>query len=215
MSTLAGDWYSSGTFWTGAGVVVALLVGIATVAVSYLTRFARQRLDFGLRTVAPLLGALDGRAEVELLHHGTKLRRPHLAEVVLIGRGRRDIPRAAFDNGDPIRFDLTARVVELLEVKATDSASATPIPQARTEGSALLVGPALIGRRQRVVFRVLVEGRPYLRCEAPLPNAQVRYCTFDPRGFELRASRRLLVTVFMGLWGLSVLLGMAFFWITN
>lgn len=52
---VSGAWYSSGTFWTGAGVVVALVVGLATVVVTYLTRFARQRLEYGLRTIASLL----------------------------------------------------------------------------------------------------------------------------------------------------------------
>ncbi|WP_433236338.1 hypothetical protein [Actinomadura nitritigenes] len=176
MSTVAGSWYNSGTFWTGAGVVVALLVGIATVAVTYLTRFARQRLECSLRTVAPLLTAPDAvRDELEVLHRGVKLEHPYMAEVVLAGSGRRDIPRADFDNGDPIRLDLGTPIVKLLRVQATDSASATPAPPVRVDGTALLVGPALIGRRQRIVLNALVKGElAGLRCEAPLPNARVR-----------------------------------------
>lgn len=88
--SIAGAWYSSGTFWSAAGVVVTLWVGIGEVAVGYLARFARQRLDFRLRTAAPLLTADGVRAgELELLHRGVKLEQPYLAEVVLAGRGRR------------------------------------------------------------------------------------------------------------------------------
>jgi hypothetical protein len=176
----AGEWYNSGTFWSAAAVVVALLVGIATVAVTYLTRFTRQQLAYGLRTVVPLLTAPEGvRDDLELRHRGISLEHPHLVEVVLAGRGRRDIPRAAFDNDEPIRLDLRVQIVELLQVTATDSASATPIPPARVDATALLIGPALIGRRQRLVLSCLVEGRPSLHCSAPLPNARVRRHAYD------------------------------------
>ncbi|MEU8304969.1 hypothetical protein AB0C84_15550 [Actinomadura sp. NPDC048955] len=171
----AGAWYSSGTFWTGAGAATTLVVGIATVAVTYLTRFARQRLIYGLRTVAPLLTAPAGvRDELELRHRGVKMEHPFVAEVLLAGRGRRDVPRAAFDNGEPIRLDLGVRVVELLRVAVTDSASATPTPPVRFEGTALLVGPALIGRRQSILLTCLLEDEPStVSCSAPLPNARV------------------------------------------
>jgi hypothetical protein len=179
---IAGEWYSSGTFWTGAGAAVTLLVGIATVAVTYLTRFARQRLEYGLRTVAPLLTAPDGvRDGLELRHRGVLLERPYLAEVVLAGWGRRDVPRAAFDNGEPIRLDLGVRIVELLQITATDSASATPVPPARVDGTELLIGPALIGRRQRIVITCLTEDKPReVSCAAPLANARVRQRVRDP-----------------------------------
>ncbi|MDL4776249.1 hypothetical protein [Actinomadura xylanilytica] len=85
---------------------------------------------------------------------------------MLAGEGRRDIPRAAFDNGAPIRLDLGTSIVEFLQVTRTGSASATPAPPVRAEGAALPVGPALIGRRQRIMLTALVEGEPELSCEA-------------------------------------------------
>lgn len=179
---IASAWYSSGTFWTATAAVVTLLVGVATVSVTYLTRFARQRLDYGMRTVAPLLTAPDGvRDDLRLFHRGVRLEHPYLAEVVLAGRGRRDIPRSAFDNGDPIRLDLHVPIVELLQGSVIDAtSSATPAPRVRIDGTALLVGPALIGRRQRLTLTVLVEGEPALSCDAPLPNALVRDQAFRP-----------------------------------
>ncbi|WP_089316993.1 hypothetical protein [Actinomadura mexicana] len=198
--SIAGAWYSSGTFWTATGVVVTLLVGLGTGAVTYLTRFARQRLDYGLRTVAPLLTAPDGvRDDLELRHRGVKLERPYLTEVVLAGRGRRDIPRSAFDNGAPIRLNLGAAIVELLQVKTTDSASSTPPPPVATDAEALLIGPGLIGRRQRITLSVLVEGEPDLSCEAPLPNARVRSRSVDPIDPVDRAADLLRLTLAAGL----------------
>ncbi|QXJ25806.1 hypothetical protein AGRA3207_007357 [Actinomadura graeca] len=142
----------------------------------YLTRFARPRLEYGLRTSAPLLTAPGGvRDELEVRHRGVRQERPFLREVVLAGRGRRDVPRSAFDGDDPIRLDLGVRIVELLQVEASDPASATPPPPVRVEGTALLVGPALLGRRQRLVFTCLAQGRPRkVRCSAPLLNTTVR-----------------------------------------
>jgi hypothetical protein len=76
-----------------------------------------------------------------------------------------------------------------LRIRATDSASATPTPPVRVDGTALLVGPALIGRRQRIVLSALVEGEPSdLRCEAPLPNARVRRQR-DPSKVQERLAR--------------------------
>lgn len=90
----ADAWYNSGTFWTGAGAAATLVVGIATVAVTFLTRFARPRLEYAMGTVTPLLTAPDGvRADLELSHRGVRLEHPYVVQVTLTGRGRRDIPR--------------------------------------------------------------------------------------------------------------------------
>lgn len=197
--SIAGEWYSSGTFWSAAAVVVTLLVGVATVAVTYLTRFARQRLEYGLRTVAPLLTAPDGvRDDLELRHRGVRLEQPHLVEVVLAGSGRRDIPGTSFDNGDPIRLDLGVPIVELLQITADDSASATPTPPVHAVGTALLVGPALIGRRQHLTLTALVQGEPSLRCEAPLPNARVRRGVHAPEATRERLRKLQIVLVVLG-----------------
>ncbi|MEU4827101.1 hypothetical protein AB0H37_34965 [Actinomadura sp. NPDC023710] len=195
--SIAGAWYSSGTFWTGAGAAATLVVGLATVAVTYLTRFARQRLDYRLRIVVPLLTAPAGvRDDLELRHRGVRLTHPYIVAVELVGRGRRDIPHAAFDNGQPIRLDLGVPIVELLRITATDSASATPEPPVRVEGTALLIGPALIGRRQRIVLTCLMQNRPQsLRCSAPLPNAQVRRRDTDP--LPLPSDRLLLIALLL------------------
>src|ERR1017187_8560086 len=70
---VAGGWYTSGTFWASAGVVVAVLADVAVVWVTLTAGFPR-RLYFGLRAAAPLLAAPAGiRGDLELRHRGTAL----------------------------------------------------------------------------------------------------------------------------------------------
>lgn len=72
--TIAVEWYESGTFWTAAGVVVALLVGGASVSVGYIVGFPRRRLLYGMPTVAAMLTAPPGvRGDLELRHRGKVL----------------------------------------------------------------------------------------------------------------------------------------------
>jgi hypothetical protein len=172
---VAGPWLTSGVFWTGAGALAATAGGATTAWVTYTVGLPRRRLLYGLRKVTPLVTAPDGvRAELELSHRGQSLDQPHVIEFELVGRGRRDISHGAFDAGAPIRFDLLTPIIELLEVAASDSSSSTPMPPVRIDGTVLTVGPSLIGRRQKLVFSLLVEGEPTLRCEAPLPDVEVR-----------------------------------------
>jgi hypothetical protein len=208
---VAGELYTSGTFWSAMSVLVALIVGAATVAVTYLTRFARPRLIYGVGTKTPLLTAPDGvRDDLELRHRGRLLKTPHVIEVVLAGEGRRDIPRTAFDGGEPIRLDLGAPIVELLQVKAVDSASATPTPPVHVDGAALLVGPALIGRRQTITITALVEGEPTLHCDAPLPNARVRQALSIPppltRDAKVDRAVKMAIPLVFGIAAIVVLL---------
>jgi hypothetical protein len=174
---IAAEWYTSGTFWAGAGVAVAALVGGATVVVTYMGAFSRRRLLWGASTVAPLLSAPDGvRGKLELRHDGQLLTDPHVLEVVLTVQGRRDIPSDAFDNDTPIRVEAGVPIVELLRVVAEPSSPRAP--GTRVDGTALEVGPGLIGRRQKLTFTLLVEGEPDLDCQAHLIDVDPR--RYDP-----------------------------------
>jgi hypothetical protein len=172
---IAGEWYSSEPFWAGVGALATLAVGGLTAWVAYTIGFPRRRLLYYVRTETPLLTAPDGvRDDLELKHRGRLLERPYVIELVIVGRGRRDIPRDAFDNGEPIRLDLGVPIVELLQSTTSDSDSSRPVPQVRVDGTALAVGPVLIGRRQELVLSALVEGKPSLRCEAALTDVRVQ-----------------------------------------
>ncbi|WP_147312425.1 hypothetical protein [Thermomonospora umbrina] len=138
----------------------------------YRAQFPKRRLMYWRRSVTPLLTAPAGvRGDVELRHKGRVLERPYAVDVILAGRGRRDVPSSAFDGG-PLRLDVGAPIVEVLQV-IDDPKCSTPTPRVRVDGSALLVGPDLIGRRQRIVFSLLVEDRPTLTCRSPLIDVPV------------------------------------------
>jgi hypothetical protein len=75
--------------------------------------------------------------------------------ITLTSRGRRDIPRDAFDD-KPVCLYLGRPIVERLKV--TTSPSDRPGPSYVIDGSRLEIGPSLLGRRQTTVFSLLVDG---------------------------------------------------------
>jgi hypothetical protein len=177
---IAGATYASGTFWAGAGVVVAALATVAGVWVTFSVGFPRRRLYFGLRATAPLLTAPVGmRSHLELRHRGTTLADPHVLTVDLISRGRKDIPSDAYNDRQPLQLDVGARIVEILQV--TSEPQTLQPPQIATDGTLLRIGPSLIGRRQAITINVLTDsGEPSLTCRSPLIDVQVRQRTDAP-----------------------------------
>ena len=173
---VAGGWYTSGTFWASAGVVVAVLAAVAVVWVTLTAGFPR-RLYFGLRAAAPLLAAPAGiRGDLEPRHRGTALADPRVVTVELVSRGRKDIPSEAYDDRQPLVLDVGARIVEVLQV--TSGPGILPVPRITPDGAALKIGPSLIGRRQEITINILTDGgQPSLACRSPLIDVQVRQRT--------------------------------------
>lgn len=166
---IAGEWYESETFWTAAGVVVAVLVGVATLTVTYRVAYPRRRLVYALK-VTPLLNT-SSRYGLEISYRDKVIREPHLAELVIEGKGRRDITSATFDNNAPLTFHLTAQIVHVLHT--IGNTSNLPV-ELDDQERALKIGPGRIGRRQRLVTTVLVDGKPYLMCrDNPLIDVKV------------------------------------------
>jgi hypothetical protein len=170
----AGQWYVSGTFWTASGVISAVVIGIVTVIVTWWVGFPTRRLLYRVSSVTPLLSAPDGmRGDLELRHRGRLVGDPHVLEIELTGNGRRDIPSSAFDGGAPIAMRLSAPIVELLQIDSKSSLEAAS-SKVRTDEGAVLVGPCLIGRRQKISITLLVEGKPQVTCRASLVDVQIR-----------------------------------------
>lgn len=171
---LAGEWYTSGTLWAAGAVVVALLVGILTVVVTYMVGFPKRRLLYGVPVATPLLTTPDGvlRGELELRHRGELLTEPHVVELKLLSKGRKDIPSTAYDGGAPIRLDVGARIIEILQTSSTPSTLAPP--RVAVDGTALAIGPSLLGRHQGISFTLLVEGSPCLTLESSLVDVDVK-----------------------------------------
>src|ERR1022692_3927140 len=124
---VAGAWYASGTFWAGAGVVVAVLAAVTAVWATLSVGFPRRRLYYGLRAAAPLLTAPAGmRSDLQLLHRGTPLADPHVLTVELISRGRKDIPNGAYDGGQPLQLDVGSRIIEILQITSEPETLVAP-----------------------------------------------------------------------------------------
>jgi hypothetical protein len=80
------------------------------------------------------------------------------ANIYLSGRGRHDITSEAFDNNQPIEFDNGAPIRKLTGV--VSSHATRPIVEHHAEGTRLLIGPGLIGRRQDLRFTVITDRQP-------------------------------------------------------
>jgi hypothetical protein len=156
------------------GVFVALAVGIAAAWATYVVGYPRQRLFYKLSLVAPLLTSPRGLPEnLKLTYEGEALARPHIIEVTLISRGRRDIPRSAFDADEPIRLDVGVRILEMLRVVSEPETMTAP--NIHFDETVLNVGPNLIGKRQKITFTLLADGAsPKLSWKSSLEGVVVR-----------------------------------------
>lgn len=172
---VAASWWTSGTFWSA---VIALAVGLLGAAIAWIgPRRGRRRLHYGTISETRLLPrhglSEEVRSNLVLLHRGQPVGGdPYVVEIVLRGMGNRDIPSSSFDQGKPLRIHLGVPIIEQLQVNE-DSKSAIPTPPIRAGDKSVEIGPGLVGRRQRISVSLLVDGRPHLRAESPLPDIAV------------------------------------------
>jgi hypothetical protein len=188
MTADSGAFWASGTFWAGAGTVAGVLGTAAVVWVTLTVGFPRRRLSYWLRVSAPLLAAPHGmRSDLELRRRARAvgespgapdgwqvLSDPRVVTIDLTSRGRRDIPSEAFNDRQPLQFDVGAPVVEVLQV--TSGQADRPALPVIADGSLLSIGPGLIGKRQEITITVLTDGgEAALTCHGnPFIDVQVR-----------------------------------------
>lgn len=180
LADAAGEqWYASGTFWTAIGAVAVLLSTVAIVWVTLRVANPKRRLLYSMPVITPLLNTRsDLPQDLEVRRGGVILRHPHLVNVELVNRGRLDIRRDAFDGGEPLRLDIGATIIECLKI--TTSPSDRPEPLVKIDGSALLIGPSLLGRRQTIAFSVLVDGPSPNLCRPEQTLIDVDIYQWDP-----------------------------------
>jgi hypothetical protein len=84
-------------------------------------------------------------SDLELRHRGTPRAEPYVLTIELASRGRKDIPNDAYNDHQPLEFDVGSRIVEILQV--ISEPKTLPKPEITTDGSRLRIGglPALIG----------------------------------------------------------------------
>lgn len=176
---LAGShFFTSATFWGPAiGAIVGVLTTAVVVWVTLRAANPKRRLLYSMPVVTPLLNTRpDLPQDIEVRRAGSVLAHPYVVNVELTSRGRRDIAREAF-GGDPIRLDVGAPIIDCLKIST--SPSDRPHPVWNVDGSKLLVGPSLIGRRQSTVFSLLVDG-PSPRLSKPMQTlTEVRLLPWD------------------------------------
>jgi hypothetical protein len=154
----AGEhWYSSLTFWTIAGPVVAVLSTLAIVWVTIRVASPKRRLMCAMPVITPLLNSAAGvTGTIEVRRDGQLLTNPRVVELKLASRGRNDIPRSAFDGHRPIRLDIGTPIVQCLSV--TTQPDDRTMPEPTIDGTALLIQPTLIGKHQTTVYSLLIDG---------------------------------------------------------
>lgn len=157
MNLASAPFYTSGTFWAAVAVPVAILIGVATVWVTWLSPYPKRRLLYSMPVTTSMLNRQSDVSDELRVIYGTKqLDCPYVVNVQLTGKGRSDIPRDAFDGGKPLCLDVGTPIVECLQVTTTPADR--PEPLWTIDSSKLLIGPSLIGKRQVTVFSLLVDG---------------------------------------------------------
>jgi hypothetical protein len=170
---VASGWYASGTFWAASGVIVAVVTGSALAVITYMAAFPKRRLLYSMPLAAPIGAKSEGvRSELELLYGGTKIGNPHVVEIQLVSRGRKDIPSSAYDRGEPVRLSINVPILKVLDQMSQPSS--LPPPRLTVEGGTLKIGPDLIGRRQRIKITLMADGHPSaLRCASSLIDVKM------------------------------------------
>lgn len=190
------QWYTSALTWTVIGVAAALLVGAATVYVTWAAANPRRVLVYSMPSAASLLTEstphlADG--DLQVSYQGHELRNPYVVSVRVESRSRKDIRSIDFDQGKPLVLDINIPIVAYL-------GESTPIEfdskSIRTNGSRIELGPMLIRRRQAIQMEVLADGiKPELSCESPLADVSARPQVADDR--KVRRYMVSLVVVFL------------------
>ncbi|MFD9316165.1 hypothetical protein ACFWDQ_00335 [Streptomyces sp. NPDC060053] len=174
-SVASGPFYATETFWTAAGVAVAVVVGCGAIWAAFRAAHPRRRLNWTVGHAPLVRRPIDGSLEIS--RNGTQLINPHLVTVVLTNPGRRDIPSSAFDRGEPFRVRLAVPYAELLDTESRPSDAQAP--PARLRGAELSIGPGRIGSGTTVTYHVLVDTVPTHDCSHSLLDVRVQ-CTATP-----------------------------------
>jgi hypothetical protein len=187
--------YTSGTFWAGAGAVIGVVSLVALGWVTWRAANPKRRLWYSMSAVTPLVTRGTGLSrELKITYGGHQLVSPHTANIQLVSRGRLDIPRSAFDGEQPLQLDVGAPIVEMLNVTTSPD---RPTPPLNIDHRKLFIGPCLIGHREAIEISLLVDGDPKLsRLPQSLENVDIR--RGDPDQARQTVYRLLSLAVSVG-----------------
>ncbi|MEU2854580.1 hypothetical protein [Streptomyces syringium] len=133
----------------------------------------RRQLAYWMPAATRLLHTSDSVGDLVVMRGGQTLRHPHVLDVRLVNRGRRDVASSHFDSGTPVRLDVGAPIVEILEV--TSEPDSLHTPAVAVDDTAITIAPGLIAKGQTIRFSLLVDGpAPRLTCQASLIDVTVQ-----------------------------------------
>lgn len=152
---LADSWYTSGTLWAIAGVIVGALSGIGGMWAVRSAASPHRQLVYAIASLTRLVADFRPSGAIEVRHRGKTLNNPHVATFTLANRGRFDIPKAAFEESS-LSFDFGVPIIEMMGIESSSSRSLDPYVKA--EGSILRIGPTKLEKGLEATFTLLVEG---------------------------------------------------------
>lgn len=200
MNLAGGDFYTSG-IWTFIGVVLGVLGTLVLAWVTLRAANPKRPVLYWAGNTTPLLSRETGLPQLKVSMRpkpgrriwnpcGQELKSPHIVKVELISRGRADITPSAF-GGNPLRLDVGASIVEFLDVTTTPDDR--QVPEVRADGTALLVEPVLIGKRETIGISVLVDGPSPVLSKPRQSLIDVEICPWDPASDSARLVRALTI----------------------
>ncbi|MWA08115.1 hypothetical protein [Streptomyces sp. BA2] len=180
--TVTGPFWTSGTFWGAAGVIVAMVSGVAAVWATLQSAHPKRQLVYDYEVTSIVTRNHTLANTLELRRNGELLINPHVVRIDIRNTGRRDIPSAAFDSEMPVCFNLGAQILEVLDVHS-HSAEAQP-PRYEIVGQEVHIRPGRIGRGTGASYTLLADGLPALTLTNSLIDIEVK------RGTAHRWERR-------------------------
>ncbi|WP_274559107.1 hypothetical protein [Streptomyces spiramyceticus] len=211
MTELAAPWYATATFWTITVAAIATLLGGGLGGAWLTNKYAnpKRKLQYAwLKNVSLLNTAQSATSTLHVQHGGNALRNPRLVDVMLQNPGKKAITASSFHNGDSIKIDLAANVLEVLEIKTQPTTAIAP--PVSINGKFVEIAPCLISGGQYVTYSVLVDGdarNPSLR--SPLEDIEpeeTEFASGRERGRNIVSTAVIAINVLV----LSLLSTLAF-----
>jgi hypothetical protein len=170
----SGALYESAAFWTGIGLLLAV-VAIAISIVLWRIGDPRRLIVYSMPVAAPLLNR-QGRgiasSALEVRFQGQPVANPHVVGLRVDSRSRRDIRADDFDHGKPLVFDIGARILSVSNDIA-DAAVPHPI-EFHVVGREIQVSPAMIRRGPVLRVSLVTDGPPRLAHGNPIADVDIR-----------------------------------------
>ncbi|MGN7969107.1 hypothetical protein [Microbacterium sp. 22296] len=179
-----------GIGWTIAGVLVAVVFGVAglvTWLVSYQRSHPKRRIEWS-HTSKPVIGGDLAESDIEFRVKGTEVRLPFFNEFTLRSNSRADIPSTLFDGGKPITLKVRGGAVVVGDfsgdIKHNGAMGGSGMSWVHFD-----YGPQLIRKHGSSSFFFVSEGPASVEVESPLIDVGLKR-TVQTVGMEGGGLRR-------------------------